>query len=593
MIAVRRTKEGALTERVARLLFGAPSGFDPEKGTVRFGDISVNIKSGKFFDFEDETSGTHIELIQRFKNAHNGQAELWLKENVTDALPFPLPPEYDAERALIGMLAMQPDLMASIEEEVTVDHFAEPIHKMMFAAIAARTQTDQPVNMKSLIDAAGGDPLAPAFEGYTLARYVAKILADAPRAPDAAHMARMLATEIRSAANREGDVDDEYDLEPEPAPFVPTMGLRMWEEQDQPGPQYEYLIEDLIPERQVVVIMGESGTGKSFLTFAMAMAIARGVPFFDRRILKPMGVIWCAYEAADGAPARMRVYRRYHGLSLDPLPLGALQHPLPIWPTEPNGDALVTEIQGIERSRFNGVPIGAIVVDTYNAATPGASEIDSEVVSKIRSYFHRVVAATGATLIIVGHTNAAGKLRGNEQLPNNVDTIIKVSMKTRMDGRDVIQLKDDDDRDIRTMKVIKQREGKNGTEFDFVLHAEADGTINKFGKNRTSCVVVPFDGPVDARPTARGPKLTAERMVIMAALRTAIEEYGEPTPPVLRLPHSIVRVVNARRWKEIYLQKVPDGAPDNTINKRLKYASNQFQTLGLIGRDNPFVWLAE
>lgn len=279
MIAVRRTKQGALTERVARLLLGAPSGIDSEKGQLRFGDITVNINTGKFFDFEDEKSGTHLELIQRVKQLKNGQAEAWLDENITNAKPLPLPAEYAAERALIGMLAARPELMAAIEEEVTVDHFGEIIHKQFFTAIAQATFTGESISMQALMDAAGGDPLLPVFEGYTLAVYVANIIAEAPSAPDAAHAARMLATQIRSEANREGDVDDEYDIEPEPAPFVPTMGLRMWHEQDQPGPQYEYLVDDLIPERQIVVVMGETGTGKSFLTFAMAMAIARGEPF--------------------------------------------------------------------------------------------------------------------------------------------------------------------------------------------------------------------------------------------------------------------------------------------------------------------------
>jgi hypothetical protein len=594
-VTVRRTKEGALTERVARALLGAPSGWDSEKGQVRFGDIAVNVATGRYFDYEDETGGTYIELIQRFKNVQNGQAEAWLKENVTDAKPLPLPAEYGTERALIGMLAMRPDLMAAIEEDVTVDNFGEPIHKQLFGAIAEASQQSDPLTPKTLIDAAGGDHLMPVFDGYTLGRYVATLCADAPSAPDAAHLARTLAAQVRSDANREGDVHDDYDLEPEP--FEPTMGLLMWADRNRPGKRrYEFIIDDLIPERQLVVIMGDTGTGKSFLTTAMVMSLCRPVPFFGRRVARQLGVIWCAYEAAEGADSRMRAYARHHGLGDEPLPFGALQHPLPLWPNEPNGDILIKEILGIQRTHFNGVPLGAIVVDTYNAATPGASEIDSETVSRIRSYFRRAVDETGATLIIVGHTNSAGKHRGNEQLTNNVDTIIKVSFKTRAVDREVIQLKDDDGREIRTMKVVKQREGRGGAEFDFVLHAIPDGTKNQYGDDRTSCVVVPFGGSGDAhqRPAAvKGPRLTYDRTVILNALRTAIDEHGEPPPGVLKLPRSIVRVVKAGRWKEIYLQKAPDGstAPDNTINKRLRDASNQFQTMGLIARVNPFVWI--
>lgn len=596
-MTVLRTKEGALTERVARLLLGAPDGTDPEKGQVRFRDIAVNLKTGRFFDFEDETSGTHIELIQRFKNLHNGQAEKWLKENVTDASPDPLPQELIPERALLGMLAMQPVLVAAIEEEVTVDAFAEPVHKQLFAAIAEYSgDADKPLTPKFLIDAAGGDPLYPVYEGYPLARYVGILIVEAPMSPDAAHLARTIAAHIRSAANRDGDIHDEYDLEPELPPFEPTMGLRMWVDQDAgAGRQYEFSIQGLIPERQVVMVIGESGTGKSFLTFSMMMSLARGTDFFGRRVHRQMGVILCAYEAAAGAGARMRVYRSYHGLDLEPLPFAALEHPIAIWPNDPNGAQLIAEIQGIGGSCFGPIPLGAIVVDTYNAATTGASEIDSEVVSRIRSYFNKLVAETGATLIIVGHTNAAGKHRGNEQLPNNVDTIIKVSMKTVIVDRQVIQIKDDQGREVRTMKVVKQREGRAGGEYDFVLAEVPDGTKDQYGENRTSCVVVPLEGrsPAKAAPGARkGPKLTAERKVILDALSEAVEEYGEPTPSMLKLPRSIVRVVNAKRWKEVYLRKAPDdSASDNTINKRLRDASNQFQELKLIGRINPFVWI--
>src|SRR6266566_4624831 len=154
MIAVRRTKAGALTERVARLLLGAPSGIDSEKGQLRFNEnISVNIRTGKFFDFDDEISGTHIDLIQYVKNLQNGQAEAWLKENITDAKPTPLPAESATERALIGMLAAQPQLMAAIEEEITVDHFGEIVHKQFFAAIAEASLADRgQVSMQALMD---------------------------------------------------------------------------------------------------------------------------------------------------------------------------------------------------------------------------------------------------------------------------------------------------------------------------------------------------------------------------------------------------------------------------------------------------------
>ena len=94
----------------------------------------------------------------------------------------------------------------------------------------------------------------------------------------------------------------------------------LYTDQNTPGEEYEYLVEDLIPENQIVLMMGESQTGKSFLGYHLGMCIARGVPFFGRRVLKPTGVIWAAYEAGMGAPARMRAYRRHYNLDLEDLP---------------------------------------------------------------------------------------------------------------------------------------------------------------------------------------------------------------------------------------------------------------------------------
>jgi hypothetical protein len=221
MTSVRRTKAGALTERVARLLLGAPSGVDPEKGQVRFGDISINIVTGRYFDFSDETAGGHIELIEHVKQLQNGQALEWFDENVTKAKPLPLPQESAAERALIGLLAMKPELMAAVEEEITSDHFAEIIHKQLFTAISREHVAGEVVSMKAMMDAAGGDPLMPVFESYTLAIYIAKILAEAPTPPDATYFVRSLAAQLRSEANRQGDVDDEYDPEA-PSPPAPA-----------------------------------------------------------------------------------------------------------------------------------------------------------------------------------------------------------------------------------------------------------------------------------------------------------------------------------------------------------------------------------
>jgi hypothetical protein len=146
--------------------------------------------------------------------------------------------------------------------------------------------------------------------------------------------------------------------------------------------------------------------------------------------------------------------------------------------------------------------------------------------------------------------------------------------------------------------VIKQREGIDGRDFRFVLPSVAVGT-NRYGKPRTSCVAVPPSTGAAAAAEAPGqrPKsilsINAEQQSVLQALRNALDEFGELPPPALKLPKAIRRVVKATIWKDCYLKIAPDAATakENTINVRMKRASEKLQALRVIGRINPFVWI--
>jgi hypothetical protein len=159
---------------------------------------------------------------------------------------------------------------------------------------------------------------------------------------------------------------------------------------------------------------------------------------------------------------------------------------------------------------------------------------------------------------------------------------------------------DERGRVVRVATVIKQREGIDGVSFEFTL-ATIDVGSNRYGKPRTSCVAVaPATAESDTDTATAQPGRTtgaltinAEQQTILRALRNALDEYGEPAPAALKLPRSITRVVNATVWKTEYLKIAPDAAEakDNTINARLRRASEKLQSLRVIGRLNPWVWI--
>lgn len=581
---VFRTKDGALTERVARALLGAPSGIDPETGQVKFGDISVNIVTGRFFDFDDETSGTHIELIQRFKNVQNGQAEAWLKENITEAKPLPLSQVGLAERALIGMLSMRPDLLAAVEEEVTVDHFGEMLHKQLFAAIAAADhEPGKPVSMKVLMAACGGDPLLPVVEGFTLARYVAAIVAEAPSAPDVAHLARTLAAEIRSAANRDGDVQDEYDVEPEPAPWVPKFKGVRFEDIDSPGPEHSYVIDDWISEGGKFVIGGASLSGKSFLAIHMAMCIATGGAFFGNKIMKTGLVIYQAGEGETGIRKRFRAWRQHFGVKKgQQVPVYIIEQKIDIF--NPNADTapFIEEISGI--SRTYNVPLRAIFIDTLAKASIGADENSGKDMGVVMSNIDRIHAAfPQASTGLVHHLNAGGtKLRGHTSVYANVDQVVLVTRE--------------EDSAVKTATLDKQKDGESGLQIPFELFKIELGRRPVDGKPITSCVPLPVGAKLEMRVKGkfgdRTMSLSDQNANILAALKKAMGEHGEALPPMLqsKLPRSITAVVLYKHWREAF-EAVAFEKDPRTVRKAMERAGPKFLRLGIIGRDGNYVWL--
>jgi hypothetical protein len=505
-----------------------------------------------------------------------------------------------AEQQLLGYLLTAPAATDRVVQLVRSDDFADTFHRRIFECFEKAHEEGWAVGAETIVKALGGDPKAIVIDGLTAGGYMARLIGDADMSADP----QETATQIQECAERRaiGAADDVQWS----APFTSRMGLKMWVDQNDPAAEYEYIVEDLIPERQGVLLMGETQTGKSFLTFHLGMCMARAVPFFGRRVLRPIGVVWCAYEAAQGAGARMRAYRKHYGLELEDLPFGVLQQPLPLWPNEVNIQALIEEIRGIERTKFNGVPLGAIIVDTYNAATPGASEIDSEVVSKIRGYFHRIIEETGATLIIVGHTNAGGKHRGNEQLTNNIDTVIKISRKIRTEGREIFPVKDDDGREIRTLKVLKQREGLDGQTHDFVLRVVEDGTRNKYGKPRTSCVVVNpnmadvgDDNPPKEGDKSQGYRVSQNEALFLRCILTCQNDFGTKPPAELALPRSIGVVVDYDYVKRMMFTKMlrdDDNTDEGRARHRertksaIKRARTRLMHAKVIGCHDPFIW---
>lgn len=504
--------------------------------------------------------------------------------------------DLEAEHKLIGLLLWKPELAGSIRDLVSPDLFFDRALGRIYSGLLAldgfEPDTQQIAGWIGMADIAGRT----GAQAIGFLRATGAGLLDS----DAAELADRIFEVGERRLTAQGQVNIAE-------PFKSKMGLIMWADRNTAvTDHYDFLIEDLIPEKELSIIMGATQAGKSFFGFDMAMSIARGIPFWGRQILKAQPVIWGAWEGGRGARDRMLAYERHNELQGSAYPFAALTRPVDLWSRDTNVVELIREGKGIISTEFGGVQPAAFFVDTHNAATPGASEIDSEAVSKIRDRYRYIIRELGCALVIIGHTNALGKHRGNELLVNNVDTVLTVKLKTVTKNRAAEQLRDDDRRDIREVRIEKQREGQTGHLTDFVLPAVETGIKNKFGKIRTSCVVVKPNwtaqaeaeanaAPAKKQDTKAGFKLTDQEDHFFTVLWKALQERGASAPPAFGLPPA-TKVVHRADVKKLYSATfIPkDGsAPEseNTIGSRWTRATGKLRRFNVIGyQDNLFWW---
>jgi hypothetical protein len=365
-----------------------------------------------------------------------------------------------------------------------------------------------------------------------------------------------------------------------PEPYRSKFGAVRWREQYVTRVRlYDWLIPGLIPFGKSVLIYGESQSGKSFETLDMALATARGITFAGRKC-RQAGVVYCAAEKGEGFVNRMRAYEKYNNVGTVDLPFVVLTKSLDLWTQETTTDLLIDEIKALS-SEWD-VPLGIVALDTYQAASPGASIIKDEDVTTMYRRAKRIMDATGAGVWFVHHKNAHGTIRGSLVLWNSIETTIEID--SRKTDRQGTELRDDDRRVIRRAIVQKQSEAPKGDHWDFVIKQVVIGEYPE-GGDITSCVVeapnmTPVDAALDKKEGQRpdGYVLSEIDAIIFRALLKALDEDGFATPAKMNLPASVPRIV---KWEDVR-RRYKSVTPNDELGKTPADQSNNFK--GRVGR---------
>lgn len=252
---------------------------------------------------------------------------------------------------------------------------------------------------------------------------------------------------------------------------------------DDPTP-YKWLVKGLLPMGERVLIYGEPQSGKSFLALDLSTHIALGLNYAGRKTVQS-GVFYCAFEGGKGFTIRAMVAAQHLGAMKD--------HDVPFAVATRQTDILGQDGKTVrelidEMKMFAAgwsVPLRLVVFDTVSACTPGMNENDGAEIGRFLGFARDVIEAVGpeCSIILVHHKPKGGDgPRGSTKLIGDLETAIDV--KFEENGK-----KDDDGREVRIAKLVKQREGERGQEWHFVLRNRDVGK-DQDGDAFGSCEVV-------------------------------------------------------------------------------------------------------
>jgi putative DNA primase/helicase len=291
------------------------------------------------------------------------------------------------------------------------------------------------------------------------------------------------------------------------APKAPKQRYKLLSASDIAAlPPLAWRVRGVLPAVGLAALYGPSASGKSFLAFDLAAAIAMGARWFDCRT-EAAPVVYAALEGEAGFRLRVAAWEASRGRKL-PERLHMVLQPFKL--TEPQDVADLAAV----------VPAGAVLfIDTLNRAAPTSDENSSKDMGEILEAAKELQRLTAGLVVPVHHTgkDATKGLRGHSSFFAAADAAIEVSREG----------------DRREWRVAKSKDGADGEVKAFRLQVETLG-VDEYGEPITSCVVVP-DKAAEEVQRVKLPTGGNQRLVL-EALRPLFKtgEMGKPGAPPLR-----------------------------------------------------------
>jgi hypothetical protein len=257
-----------------------------------------------------------------------------------------------------------------------------------------------------------------------------------------------------------------------------------------------WIIKNVIPNANLGVIYGASGSGKSFFAFEMAAAIARGIEWRGHKTVKSK-VCWVAAEGQEDMRKRVAGYCMHHGIN--PSELTNLYFVA----NAPNMMELTDARSLVKQIRVQG-QFDLVVMDTLAQVMPGGNENSGEDMGKVLGHCKEITRLTGAMVELIHHSgkDESRGARGWSGLRAACDFEFEV-------------IRADED---RVATITKMKGGADGGEFGFRLQTISVG-VDDDGDMETTCVVAFTDSSRASVAVTKGPSGARHKLVVKEATR--------------------------------------------------------------------------
>lgn len=255
-------------------------------------------------------------------------------------------------------------------------------------------------------------------------------------------------------------------------------------------------VQGLLMEGSSVVVYGQSNSGKTFWTVDLALHVAAGKRWNDRRVTQG-GVLYCALEGGFGFRNRVAAWRETHTPAT--AQFAAIMRSLDLFDPDADTEELIHTVKNMPW------PVKLLVIDTLARAMPGGDENKTQDMNVVVANMDKIRAETGACVMFVHHSgkDLTKGARGAGSLRGAIDTEIEIST---VDGGGHVA------------RVVKQRDIGKTDDIKFFLPVRVMGK-NRYGEETTTCVVEPAPVFGDVQPIGTS---------YYEALTEAINDGDEP-----------------------------------------------------------------